>query len=556
MDHDATTAFERPPASGDQEASWTTSAFLRDAEREAELVPEAELLPVADQVPEAELLPDTGAPADAGDPAMDADSDAVAGDGDTDGDAWSSPPDDDARGGLADPIQAYLAHMGSFALLTPAEEVQLARRIALYRSGYQRALLGTTVAVRLAVPWIEQECERRAAMIAQSRSPGGATGQRERLAQLQEHGATLAQLEQRLGRQPAHPGCVTGIDGRSGDASVSAGGEQAHDHLLRRRLARAAALLGELGLERTLIERIHGELLDLLRTVLRLHSPSPAEQPDAAERLERLDGGLGESRDAFLARCARILRRRRLYELAKQQLVAHNLRLVVSIASKFRHRGLEFIDLIQEGNAGLLVAADKFEYQRGYKFSTYASWWIRQAVQRAIDEQANLIHLPQHLIDTRNRIHAIRRRLTAATGHQPSAEVLAREAGVTPEEFNRISGAARRTVSLDRPLVAGGDTAFGALIADPRRAPSEDIDDSAELAGRVTGLLGVLNARESEIIALRYGLRDGHAYTLTDIAQRFQVTRERIRQIQVTALTKLRHPALRHQLESFIRSGD
>ena len=304
----------------------------------------------------------------------------------------------------SDPLRPYLANIGAIPLLTQAQEIVLARRIVIYRQGFRRAVLTTSVALQQVLLWAEQEMQRIRTQIAHARIHGQAGDCHDRLGRLTEHAATLARLADHIQRART----VVPTAPSSGDAPAPGGGDRdpecGRDEIARRRLARAYALCGELALDADLVMRIKDQLFDLRRTALRLRSPSPAELATAPVRLTSLCDELDEPLDRFLERCERISRRLSSYERAKQELVSHNLRLVVSVAKKFRRRGLEFLDLIQEGNAGLMVAAERFEYQRGYKFSTYATWWIRQTVLRAIGDQAHLIHLPMRLHMRRNQV--------------------------------------------------------------------------------------------------------------------------------------------------------
>jgi RNA polymerase primary sigma factor len=451
-----------------------------------------------------------------------------------------------------DPIRPYFESIGAVPLLSPEQETVVARRIAIYRAGYHRAILATATALRLGVPWVEAAILQVQRQLATSRSPSETTGQETRLAFLEEHRTTLARLAERVRelaldqRASLPPGRAAGSP-HDGDAAPG-------DSLLRQRqrYARVGALLSELAPDAALIDQVRGELSDLHRTLLRQRAADPAPRTAAAAAPSALCAQLGEPPACFLARQLRIARRFHAYESAKQELVSHNLRLVVSIVKKFRHRGLEFLDLIQEGNAGLMTAADKFDHHRGYRFSTYATWWIRQAVSRALDEQAHFIRLPPHIVAKRGRIRAIRLRLTTALGHSPSAEVLAKEAGLSLEECQRISLIGDRVASLDRPLGADGDSTLMAFIPDRRSAPPDAIDSPRELNERVQALLGTLKDREREIVGLRFGLHDGYRYTLTEIAQRFNLTRERIRQIVASALGRLKHPALQHHLDQYL----
>jgi RNA polymerase primary sigma factor len=247
-----------------------------------------------------------------------------------------------------------------------------------------------------------------------------------------------------------------------------------------------------------------------------------------------------------------ITRRYAEYDKAMRDLSGGNLRLVVSIAKKYRNRGLTFLDLIQEGNTGLMRAVDKYEYRRGYKFSTYATWWIRQAITRAIADQARTIRVPVHMIEAMTKLRAAARVLLQEIGREPSVEEMAEAAGVPLEEARRVMRISRQPVSLDKPIGEGDDTAFGDFIED--RGKDSPVSNAASemLKDKIDTVLKTLTYREREIIKLRYGLGDGYTYTLEEVGRIFKVTRERVRQIEAKAVRKLQHPVRSKQLQGFL----
>jgi RNA polymerase primary sigma factor len=261
-----------------------------------------------------------------------------------------------------------------------------------------------------------------------------------------------------------------------------------------------------------------------------------------------------ESPTSLRRRCEMIERRYRDYEVVKRQLSSGNLRLVVSIAKKYRNRGLSFLDLIQEGNTGLMRAVDKYEYRRGFKFSTYATWWIRQAITRAIADQARTIRIPVHMIDVLSKLRNAAKRLQQDLGREPTAEETAAESGICIEETRRVLDIGRHPVSLDRPVGETEDSSFGEFLED-RGSPSPTTSAGhGLLRDKVEALLKTLTYREREIIRLRYGLGDGYTYTLEEVGRIFRVTRERVRQIEAKAVQKLQNPVRSNQLTGFLEA--
>jgi RNA polymerase primary sigma factor len=240
------------------------------------------------------------------------------------------------------------------------------------------------------------------------------------------------------------------------------------------------------------------------------------------------------------------------YQRAKRGLSEGNLRLVVSIAKKYRNRGLSFLDLIQEGNAGLMRAVDKFEYRRGFKFCTYATWWIRQAITRAVADQSRTIRIPVHMVETMSKVRNVSRKLLQELGREPTIEETARASGTAIEEARRVLAMSRYPISLDRPVGNSEDSHFGDLLPDSAAESPATGAAQEMLRGRIHKVLKTLSYREREIIKLRYGLGDGYSYTLEEVGHIFKVTRERIRQIEAKAVRKLQQPSRSQELAGFL----
>jgi len=462
---------------------------------------------------------------------------------------------DDVETWSDDPVRMYLTQMGEIPLLTRQEEIRLAKKIEVTRRRFRTKLLECDYVIQYAYKILRR--------VHSGELPFDRT--------VQVSVTDRLEKDQILGRLPNNLKTLDVLLKRNrrdyrDSLSRSLPAKKRRDAWLSlgRRRRKSVRLIEELGLRTQRIEAMIGVLERLSARVdeikhdlatLKSHQVAPSQLAQLRREYRQILVATQESPTSLRNRVNMVKRVFSEYQQAKKQLSEGNLRLVVSIAKKYRNRGLSFLDLIQEGNAGLMRAVDKFEYRRGFKFCTYATWWIRQAITRAVADQSRTIRIPVHMVETMSRVRNVSRQLLQELGREPTLEETARRAETTVEEARRVLAMSRYPISLDRPVGNSEDSQFGDLLPDGT-AESPAIGAGQEmLRNRINSVLKTLSYREREIIKLRYGLGDGYSYTLEEVGHIFKVTRERIRQIEAKAVRKLQQPSRSQELVGFLLQG-
>lgn len=455
-----------------------------------------------------------------------------------------------------DPIRMYLSQMGNIPLLTREKEIFLAKTIEITRKRFRRTTMESCFSLRICIETLEKVMSRELPFERTLRTSDTENSKKE---QIENRIPTNLPTLQALMAKSDEDWAIRNNPHSSDDQ------KEAAKERIRLRRRRMATLSEECSIRtqrlQPVMKRMH-QIAERMETLVRqITLLKRRRSQSAAADIELLQKELvelvemtHEYPEEFIARSKEIKKRFDAWTVAKQKLSGGNLRLVVSIAKKYRNRGLSFLDLIQEGNAGLMRGVEKYEYRRGYKFSTYATWWIRQAITRAVADHARTIRIPVHMFQSISTLKAKSEQIRQETGREPTIEELSEAVGLSIEETERIMKTWKHPVSLDTPVGESEDSSFGDFLEDNTYSAPAESAMHKMLKDKIDHVLKSLTYREREIIRLRYGLGDGYSYTLEETGRIFKVTRERIRQIESKALKKLQHATRAVHLKGFVDS--
>jgi len=459
---------------------------------------------------------------------------------------------DDHQRHDSDPIRLYLSQMSETPLLAREQEIALAKKIEMTRKRFRRTVISCNVAMTSTIATLEKV---HAGELPFDRTIKVSLTERLTKQQIQARMPHNLRTLQHLAEENRRD--FNRMLNRRTPPEVRA---ESRKRFIRRR-RKMLILVEELSLRTRRIQSMMRQMEETLDRMERIRSQL-SRMPDTPLFADQRANLRRELRDLMVLtqetpkslrrRCELMNRQHEDYEQVKQQLSSGNLRLVVSIAKKYRNRGLSFLDLIQEGNTGLMRAVDKYEYRRGFKFSTYATWWIRQAITRAIADQARTIRIPVHMIDMLGKLRSAAKHLQQEFRREATTEEVANYVGISVDEVSRVLSIGKHPASLDRPVGESEDSSFGDFIEDGGLPRPEKAAHNEMLREKLDGLLKTLSYRERQIIRLRYGLGDGYTYTLEEVGRIFRVTRERVRQIEAKAVRKLQHPVRLEQLSGFV----